>query len=190
MKNTNFIYRNLYRVLTKWYGRKFKMLGRKACLFQPMQINNPSGISIGADVFIAHNAWLMGSENIKARGLIIKERTTIGHFAHIVALNSVVIENDVLIADKVFISDSTHTYENLDTPIKNQPVKFLQSVVIGTESWIGENVCILGASIGKHCTVASNSVVTNDIPDCCVVAGAPAKIIKKYDSNTKKWEKM
>lgn len=190
MKNINFFYRNLYRVLTKWYGRKFRMLGRNTCLFQPMQINNPRGISIGDDVFIAHNAWLMGAVNIEAVGLVIQERTTIGHFAHIVALNSVVIENDVLIADRVFISDSTHTYDVLDVPIKNQPVKFLQPVVIGTESWIGENVCILGVSIGKHCIVASNSVVTKDIPDYCVVAGVPAKVIKKYDFKTKKWEKM
>ena len=44
--------------------------------------------------------------------------------------------------------------------------------------------------IGKGCVVGANSVVTKSIPDYCVVAGAPAKIIKGYNVDSKEWESI
>ena len=63
----------------------------------------------------------------------------------------------------------------------------LRSVSIGDGSWIGENVCILGANIGKHSVIGANSVVLQDIPDYCVAVGSPARVVRKYDFETKKW---
>ena len=94
------------------------------------------------------------------------------------ASKEVVIENDVLLADKVFISDCNHEYKDLDTPIQNQGIRFVKPVRIGEGSWVGDNVCVCGASIGKHCVIGANSVVTNDIPDYSVAVGNPAKVIK------------
>lgn len=190
MKNINCLYSNFYRLLTMLYGRKFRALGDNACLFSPMQIDNPKGITICDNVLIAHNAWLMGTASKDMPGLVIRSRSKIGHFCHIVALNSVTIGEDVLIADKVFISDSTHQYEDISLPVLCQPVQFLGTVTVGDGSWIGENVCILGASIGKHCVIASNSVVNKDIPDYCIVAGAPAKVIKKFNASNAQWERV
>jgi acetyltransferase-like isoleucine patch superfamily enzyme len=62
--------------------------------------------------------------------------------------------------------------------------------VIGEGSWLGENVCVIGASIGKHCVIGANSVVTKDIPDYSVAVGIPAKVIKKYNFNKCEWEKI
>ncbi|UKA22769.1 hypothetical protein IHC92_04280 [Photobacterium damselae subsp. damselae] len=47
-----------------------------------------------------------------------------------------------------------------------------------------------GVSIGKYCIIGARSVVTKDIPDYCVAAGNPAKIIKKYDFELKEWIKV
>ena len=52
---------------------------------------------------------------------------------------------------------------------------------------MGENVCIIGASVGKHCVIGANSVVTKDIPDYSIAVGTPAKIIKRYDFNKERW---
>ena len=46
-----------------------------------------------------------------------------------------------------------------------------------------------GTILGKQCIVGANSVVRGQFPDYCVIAGNPAKIIKKYNFNTRKWEK-
>lgn len=181
----NKISRYYYIFRSKLCG--FNNLGKKSCIFKPMQIDNPNGISIENNVFIANYAWLMGPNSKKEKGLIIGNNTTIGHFAHIIADKEVIIENDVLIADKVFISDCTHNYNDINIPIKNQEISFISPVHIGEGSWIGENVCICGASVGKHCVIGANSVVLNDVPDYCVVAGVPAKIIKKFDMQKQKW---
>ena len=122
--------------------------------------------------------------------MTIQSGTTIGHFAHIIALHSMTIEKNVLIGDKVFISDCTHSYEDINKPVLKQDVKEISPVVIGEGSWIGENVCICGASVGKHCVIGANSVVTSDVPDYCVAVGSPARVVKKFDFTSNEWKKV
>ena len=96
------------------------------------------------------------------------------------------IGKNVLTADKVYISDCIHTYNDINFPVMNQEVISLNEIKIGDHSWLGENVVIIGASVGKHCIIGSNSVVTNDIPDYSVAVGAPARVIKRYDFDNHK----
>lgn len=100
------------------------------------------------------------------------------------------IHKSALLAEHVYISDNLHGYSNINVPIKDQPLTQLRDVNIGEGSWIGENVCIIGASIGKNSVVGANSVVTHDIPDYCVAVGIPAKVIKKYNLDSCLWEKV
>lgn len=179
------IFEHLKTIL--YYRLLFRKIDYKALIIKPIKLDNTYSIEIGKSTFIAHQSWLMGSTSKKEKGLIIGDNTTIGHFAHIIATKEVIIENNVLIADKVFISDCTHNYQDAYTPIKDQGISFICPVHIGEGSWLGENVCVCGANIGRHCVIGANSVVTKDIPDYCVAIGAPAKIIKKYDEKKKKW---
>jgi acetyltransferase-like isoleucine patch superfamily enzyme len=64
-----------------------------------------------------------------------------------------------------------------------------RNIRIGEGSWLGEGVAVIGACIGRNCVVGANSVVTKDVPDYCVVAGAPARIIKRYDPASGLWRK-
>ena len=64
------------------------------------------------------------------------------------------------------------------------------TVEIGEGSWLGENVCVLGTHIGKHCVIGANSVVTKDIPDYSVAVGIPAKVIKRFDLESKSWRRI
>lgn len=55
-------------------------------------------------------------------------------------------------------------------------------VTIGDDSWIGAGVIILpGITIGKGCIVGAGSVVTRNVPDCTVVVGNPARVLKKIE---------
>lgn len=171
--------------------KKLRHLGSNSYVLNPLKIHSPENISIGNNVRIGNHTWLAavpwtGEENCE---LIFKDGATIGDFNHIYATGSVVFEKDALTANFVYISDNLHCFEDIKMPIKDQPIKQLRHVTIGEGCWIGEHVSIIGSSIGKHSVIGANSVVTHDIPDYCVAVGNPAKVIKKYDFNLKKWEK-
>jgi len=167
-------------------GNFFK-LGKKSTILGSFRIKGAKYISIGNKVFIHDGSWI---EALAAQPcLFIGNGTYIGRMSHIISLKSITIGDNVLIADKVYISDNSHEYQDINIPIKMQPIKLIREVVIGDNSWIGENVSIIGANIGKHSIVAANSVVTKDIPDYCIGAGVPAKIIKRYDFSKQKWVK-
>lgn len=181
----NFIMRNLFKVL---FANKFKYFGNGISLVSPDDIQGEEYIEIHDNVSINTMIWLLAlKQDDCIPKLIIKEGVNIGRFAHIVSLRNVILEKNVLIADKVYISDNIHEYKDILIPIKNQVIKFKSDVVIGENSWIGENVSIIGVKIGKHCIIGANSVVTKDIPDYCVAVGSPALIIKKYNIQESKW---
>lgn len=173
------------------FSTGFKSFGKKSSIFRPRNIEGAKYIEIGSLAMLMEGAWLLAlkiDSNIPK--LKIGDGCYIGHYAHIVAVRSVEIENDVLIADKVYISDNLHGFDSVSVPIRYQPVKHNRKVLIKSGSWIGENVCIIGATVGRNSVVAANSVVTKDVPDFCVVAGAPAKIIKRYCQKNETWEKV
>lgn len=175
-----------YRCFYRFF---LKHMGKRSCILSPLHIDGPENIHIGNDVIVREHTWL-ASVPLTGSGdsvLKIDDGTVVGHFNHIYATKKIVIEENVLIADKVYISDNFHGYENIHIPIKNQPIQQKNEVLIGAGTWIGENSCILGVRIGKQCVIAANSVVTKDIPDFCVAAGVPAKIIKRFCVDSQMW---
>lgn len=97
------------------------------------------------------------------------------------------MHKNVLTADKVYITDNLHGYRDVNLAILHQPVIQRNFVEIGEGSWLGENVCIIGACVGKHCVIGANSVVTKDIPDYSVAVGSPARVIKQYCFEKQQW---
>jgi acetyltransferase-like isoleucine patch superfamily enzyme len=163
-------------------------IGKKTRLIKPL-ITGYSRIFIGNYVFIRQHAWLAcepltGNQNCS---LTIGDGTYIGRFSHIYATSKIEIGKKVLMADKVYLSDNLHSYENISLPVIDQPIQQTNPVSIGDGAWLGENVCVIGASVGKNSVIGANSVVTKDIPDYCIAVGAPAIIIKRYNFNTKQW---
>ena len=121
----------------------------------------------------------------------------INDFVHITAMENVYIGNNVLLASKIYISDCSHgSYDGneqdsspntfpIDRNYKTSPVIILDNV------WIGESVSILpGVTIGENAIIGANSVVTKNIPANSIAVGNPARLIKKYNFDTKIWEKI
>jgi acetyltransferase-like isoleucine patch superfamily enzyme len=107
-----------------------------------------------------------------------------------VLIGPVTICDYVIIAQNVVMSGLNHGYEDPAVPIALQKCT-TGEIVIGAESWIGANAVITaGTKIGEHAVVAGGSVVTKDVPPFCVVAGNPARIIKRYNPDKKIWEKV
>ncbi len=171
------------------YGRNLKVFGVNTWVNFPFRADGKKSISIGDYTFIQRGTWLYscGIEGVPSN-LTIGGRCVFGYNNHITAVRSVSIGDSVLTANNVYISDNVHGYEDVGTPIINQPLVFKKAVKIGSGTWLGENVCVIGASVGQNCVVGANSVVTRDIPDFCVAVGAPAKVIKQFNQQTKSWE--
>ena len=122
--------------------------------------------------------------------MTIQAGTIVGHFSHISCVNEVSIGSNVLIADKVHISDNSHSYEDVTRPIMEQSVVSKGPVSIGDGCWIGENVSILSCRIGRQSVIGANAVVVRDVPERCVVAGVPARVIAKYCEESERWERV
>ena len=146
-------------------------------------------IFIGSGVTIAKDAWLFTLPAITGcvPKMVIGDGCQIGNFNHITCVNAVKLGPKVLTADRVHISDNAHCYQDPSIPILDQPVISKGPVTVGDGTWIGENVSILSCSIGRNCVIGANAVVTKNIPDFCVVAGIPGKIIKRFNAESNSW---
>lgn len=120
--------------------------------------------------------------------VIIGVRTRVGLSNTIIG--PVNIGDDVRLAQNVVLSGLNHNYQEIDSPIHEQGVT-TKPIVIENESWIGANVVIVpGVKVGKHSIIAAGSVVTKDIPKYSVAAGNPARVLKQYNFEIKRWEKV
>lgn len=82
---------------------------------------------------------------------------------------------------------SNHNISKLD----NYSEEVGKGVTIENNVWVGANVIILdGIKIGEYSVVGAGSVVSKDIPPYSIVAGVPAKIIKKYNLQDNTWKNV
>jgi acetyltransferase-like isoleucine patch superfamily enzyme len=179
-----------HKINSFFYGFLLHKLGEKSVLCYPFSVDNAKNIEIGKRVYIKPNAWFISVAQSDSVSLKVGDNSYIGRNAHFVSMKEVIVGKDVLIADNVFISDNIHQYDDITVPIKDQPLCFKGAVTIGDQSWLGENVSVIGCSIGKHCVIGANSVITSNIPDYSIAVGSPAKVIKTYDFKTKDWLKV
>lgn len=180
------------RDFNTWYWRGKINIGKNTDIIRPLRIaGSKDSLNIGNDVVIHEGCWIECQPLTTNRNprLVIGDGCVLGHYNEIYSTSEIVLEKYVLTADRVYISDNLHSYFNPEIPIVQQPILQNRKVRIGEGSWLGVNVCVLGATIGKHCIIGANSVVNKDIPDYCVVVGAPAYIVKRYDLVQKKWRK-
>lgn len=180
--------KNVYSlILTKLFFKHARLIRR------PVYIRGKKSIVGGNNLTLGRFCRFDLDGNKKT--LFIGDNCEFGDMTHIVALNNVQIGNNVLIASKVFISDTSHgSYKGIDQDLPSIPPNkrklISNEVVIGNNVWIGENVVILaGVHIGDGCIIGANSVVTKNIPNNTIAAGVPVKFIKLYNNELKEWIK-
>jgi acetyltransferase-like isoleucine patch superfamily enzyme len=167
-------------------GHRFAAFGPGSVIsFPTAAIYGEAWIEIGDDTMIGAEVTLSagmvpGHQLGNAAVLGIGNRCVIGRGSHIVAHHSIVIGDDVFTGPYVYITDQNHGYADPDIPIGRQwPIN--TAVSIGPGTWLGAGVIVLpGAHIGRNVVVAAGSVVRGPVPDRCVVAGVPAKVVREY----------
>mgnify|MGYP004446883025 FL=1 len=176
--------------LRVWYkgllakGLKFK--GDKIPFVKICEVLNPQYMTIGSDGRINKDCilecWDFFDGKAYTPSLTIGNGVNMGEYTHITCVERIEIGDNLLTGRFVIITDNSHgdskTAEELSIPPVHRPL-MTKPVKIGNNVWIGDRVAILrGVTIGDGAVIASNAVVTKDVPAMAVVGGVPAKIIR------------
>lgn len=162
---------------------------------RPIYVRGKKGITYGKGLTTGVGCRIDASSSKKTLTIGIDAR--FGDYVHINADESVKIGDNILTASKVFISDTSHgVYKGdiQDSPETNPSTRrtITNPVEIGNNVWIGENVVILpGSKIGNGCVIGANAVLNGGTyEDNSMIVGAPGRVIKRFNMETKKWEKV
>lgn len=163
----------------RWYVRLLAPLyqhrGRGSKIYSSVRMDTPPyrRFSLGRQSVIESYCCI----NNAVGDVVIGDYTRIG--IHNTIIGPVTIGNHVNLAQNITVTALNHNFDDANKRIDEQGVSTSQTV-IDDDVWIGANAVILsGVTISTHSVVAAGAVVTKDVPPHSLVAGVPAKIIKK-----------
>lgn len=150
-------------------------------LVGPEHIHIKDGTCFGDGLYLT--AWAKYNNQFFTPYIEIGNNSCIGDFNHITCVNKIIIGNNLLTGKWVTITDNAHGTTDKEALLSPPIERLLSSkgpVIIGNNVWIGDKATILpGVTIGDGAIIGANAVVTKDVPPYSVVAGNPARIIKK-----------
>jgi acetyltransferase-like isoleucine patch superfamily enzyme len=178
-----------------WYRFILYKTGVRCSISRPLFTHRPDYIQLGNRVSIgpycrieAHPAY-PGKRLLKPV-VTIGDRVRIEHSVNISGQSELTIEDDVLIAGGCYISDNNHSINPEGPRYLEQPLTSTPTV-IGKGAWLGQNVCILaGSFVGERSVIGAGSVVNGYIPPYSIAVGAPARVVKTFNFETKQWDKV
>ncbi len=181
------IFKCFWRLRGLVYKLFFGAYGLPSYIGKPVFIGNFKRIFIGKRVRIFPGARI---EVLNDKSSIhFKDNISIGQNLHITSGGYLIIDKNTTIAENVCITNIDHHYQEVGVHILDQ-----QNII--SETYIGENCFIgfgaviqAGTILGKQCIVGANAVVRGHYPNYCVIVGAPAKVIKRYDEVDGQWKK-
>ena len=161
-------------------------LGKRVVAAQDMKVKNPRYFEIGDLCWFGPGcrieAWDSYNGIRYEPKIIFGRDVRINSTCHIGAINRVEIGDECLLGSHVTIIDHAHgrnAPEELEIHPSRRNLYSKGEVVIGRRCWICENAVILpGVRIGDGCVIGANAVVTKDVPDYCVAAGNPARVVR------------
>src|SRR3954447_15548647 len=163
------------RLKLRW-GKRLQTDG--LCFVGPdvtFEIGRDAVVRLGRWSWIGHGTKIRAHEGVVEIGA----KTVMGQECTISAFQSVKIGRECIIADRVMLIDFDHGVVEVERPIRLQGI-YKRDVAVGHNCWIGYGACILrGVTVGDNAIVGANTVVTKDVAPNSVVAGTPARVLRK-----------
>ena len=178
-KFIDWVIMNQVKTRPRWYVRLLAPLyqhrGKHAVIYRSARMDTPPYRKFWLGDYSVIESFCC--INNAVGDVIIGDHTRVG--LHNTIIGPVTIGSHVNLAQGITVTALNHNFEESSKRIDEQGVT-TKPVIIGNDIWIGANAVILpGVSIGDQSVVAAGAVVTKDVPPHSLVAGVPAKIIKK-----------
>ncbi len=136
-------------------------------------------LEVGANTLLEPNVWLTAPGSARIR---IGSGTFLNQAVMVASSELVEIGDHCMLANGCFVSDAAHRFDDPHTPVPWQGFTSKGPTRVGDNVWCGAHVVITsGVTVGERCVIGANSVVTADIPAFSVVAGAPARVLRKIE---------
>lgn len=133
--------------------------------------------SVGDNVSVFPDVYLQNIQEME-----IGNNVSFQPMVYIEAYGGVKIGDDVSIAEGASLFSVNHGFEDLETPIKDQPLTVLP-IEVENNVWIGAKATIVGGvKIASGTIVAAGAVVNKDTNRYSTVAGVPAKMVKRRNT--------
>ncbi len=157
-------------------------------------------ISLGKDIRAKSDLWLEaavqhGDQNFEPI-IRIGDGACFSDGVHISCIDRIVIKKNVLMGSHIYISDHNHgLYKGPENSLPSEPPARRKlggggPVLIGENVWVGDNVIIVGpVTIRDGAIIGANSVVRGNVPAYTIIAGIPARVVKRFDPVTQCWGK-
>lgn len=169
------------------YRFSFGHIGSMSYMGKPVSLAGTKNIFIGNRVRIYPGCRM---ETMDGGRIEIKEDVSIGQNFHCTSGGgTLTIGSNTTITGNVCVTNIDHEYRNIGVHVLKQP-RLISETVIGENCFIGFGAIIqAGTKLGTQCIVGANAVVRGEFPDYSVIAGVPARIVKRYNAETGQWEK-
>jgi acetyltransferase-like isoleucine patch superfamily enzyme len=176
----------------RWYERNslpwnrarihWQFLRREAFVRWPVHGNvlealREGRLEIGAGALLEPGVWITAPGDARVR---IGAGTFLNLGVMVASQELVEIGEHCMLANGCFVTDSSHRYEDPNTPITWQGFESKGPTRIGNNCWLGAHVVVTsGVTIGERCVIGANSVVTSDLAPFSLAAGLPARVIRE-----------
>lgn len=183
-------HQNLSRFMKNHYAT-FLFLLHGSVFRKPLHVQGLKYIKIGKNVSVDSFSRLDVYNISNSRPeVVLEDNVMICFNCTLLVASKLFIGENTTIASKVLITTENHSIDPEMGNYCRQPL-ITKDVHIGKNCWIGESAVILpGVTIGDYSIVGAGSIVTNNIPEYSMAVGIPAKVIKRWNFDTKRWEKI
>ena len=178
------------RVLTPPDPSAYKSFGRGSVVVPPSRVSMPEAIEIGDGVVVHEHAWLSVVAAVPGdhASPAIGDRTSIGRFSHIACVGEIDIGPEVLTSERIFIGDTYHGYEDVGTPVIDQPMAAPQKVTIERGAFLGDRVGRAARRDGRRTGVCGGRRGRHRRrPAAHRRRRQPRAVVRHYDDEARRW---
>jgi putative colanic acid biosynthesis acetyltransferase WcaF len=106
--------------------------------------------------------------------ITLNDKLSIGDRANLYSLGEIEIGSRAVVAQEAYICTGTHDFGDRNMPLQTAKITIDADAFIGARSFV-----LPGVTIGEGAIVGACSLVTKDVPAWSIVAGSPARVLRK-----------